>query len=806
MPTNNPLPSSNLEDFKDNSIILDHFVNSQEEQHQDRFGRARPTITGIIREAFNVRVDISNMNETLIGQSRWDVVPKNTSLSLGGDNGALNKQAQALFNRTVMLKAHAREALRRTYLEAGYNLVDGSFEAGGILVNTNDVLLHEASSKAFSGPTGTVAAGTTPSVGFTDRSAEPPRVTTTVSNLAQGSFPVGSMVELSDRDYAKFLVVSGGTANGIDVLGAGAGRTAVMQIKSVMSAIAFGIVETPNAGTVVDNKAAIDRALTLISVLHFPYSGGTYWSSGGHVLSRSFGMFGDGMLGSTMLRQIGDVKQDFIRVINEDHKLTIRDMAIHGSGMNAAGGAVNRQFTMGIRCILGALDMERVDVQRFPSTCIYTGNTLVDYYNVDKYAGPIRIAHCNVFNGLGQTDADKFYDCIRIERSHRVHIHNNHVRGGLSSIRTQYYCEDMHIHDNVSEMAWGDVGITIALSTDIKIHDNICRYNFRYGIEYDGSWRVGIYNNECHNNGISGIFGSDISPPANTVGENFVGKMYDATLGAYVDVNQSTNVKNTALKISGGQVYDHPQAGIVMIGPYICEINGVTLRRNSTTGGVHNAHIYINTNASSGYSQGVHINDCIGYGDANAKYLISVGTYQYQKPYNERVTAFGNKNFACLISNAPLEGEAGKIQFDNVFNKFNIPAGLIAATNVGPETPNGYFWQIVDVDGAPTGQVSWRSPVPPVAKRLLVKITHRGTSSAFSVAVQTYKTDSSGVQTFVATILNDAVTTGAGWVDTYRFVTLPETDNYDTIALLLQSSSATAATVDIGTADIWYGQ
>lgn len=173
MPTNNPLPSSNLEDFKDNSIILDHFVNSQEEQHPDRFGRARPTITGIIREAFNVRTDISNMNETLIGQSRWDVVPKNTSLSLGGDNGALNKQAQALFNRTVMLKAHAREALRRTYLEAGYNLVDGSFEAGGILVNTNDVLLHEASSNAFSGPAGAVAAGTNPaSGGFIDRSME----------------------------------------------------------------------------------------------------------------------------------------------------------------------------------------------------------------------------------------------------------------------------------------------------------------------------------------------------------------------------------------------------------------------------------------------------------------------------------------------------------------------------------------------------------------------------------------------------------------------------------------------------------
>lgn len=64
-----------------------------------------------------------------------------------------------------------REALRRSYAEAGYNLVDGSFESGGTLVNANDVLLHEASVKAFSGHAGPVSAGTDPaSGGFVDRS------------------------------------------------------------------------------------------------------------------------------------------------------------------------------------------------------------------------------------------------------------------------------------------------------------------------------------------------------------------------------------------------------------------------------------------------------------------------------------------------------------------------------------------------------------------------------------------------------------------------------------------------------------
>lgn len=174
MSSNKPFPSSDLDVFKENSLILDNFVNSQENEYPDRFARKRPTITGIIKEAFNVRTDISNMNETLIGQSRWDEVPKNTSLTLGGDNGALNKQAQALFNRTLMLRTNNREALRRSYAETGYNLVSGSFETGGIINSPTDVLLQESTGKGYS-YTGTyphaVGASEGPeSVGWSDRS------------------------------------------------------------------------------------------------------------------------------------------------------------------------------------------------------------------------------------------------------------------------------------------------------------------------------------------------------------------------------------------------------------------------------------------------------------------------------------------------------------------------------------------------------------------------------------------------------------------------------------------------------------
>ncbi|MGL5016471.1 MAG: hypothetical protein ACRC6V_19665 [Bacteroidales bacterium] len=77
------------------------------------------------------------------------------------------------FDAIGKLTPQIREALRRSYAEAGYNLVSGSFEAGGTMANANDVLLQERTGKVFSGPAGVVVAGTNPaSGGFVDRSGD----------------------------------------------------------------------------------------------------------------------------------------------------------------------------------------------------------------------------------------------------------------------------------------------------------------------------------------------------------------------------------------------------------------------------------------------------------------------------------------------------------------------------------------------------------------------------------------------------------------------------------------------------------
>ncbi|ULG01421.1 putative tail fiber protein [Aeromonas phage phiA019] len=72
------------------------------------------------------------------------------------------------FDAIGKLEPRVDEALRRSYAEAGYNVV-GTFKAGFTYVNANDVGIDLATGKGYAGPSGTVAAGTNPaSGGFVD--------------------------------------------------------------------------------------------------------------------------------------------------------------------------------------------------------------------------------------------------------------------------------------------------------------------------------------------------------------------------------------------------------------------------------------------------------------------------------------------------------------------------------------------------------------------------------------------------------------------------------------------------------------
>lgn len=117
-----------------------------------------------------------------VGGNRWDAKSNEIINVAAGnsDTSAPNigqvKQiiaAQVGDDPSASASIRSREALRRSCAEAGYNLVAGSFEVGGTLVNTNDVLLQDSTGKVFSGPAGEVIADTDPaSGGFVDKSHE----------------------------------------------------------------------------------------------------------------------------------------------------------------------------------------------------------------------------------------------------------------------------------------------------------------------------------------------------------------------------------------------------------------------------------------------------------------------------------------------------------------------------------------------------------------------------------------------------------------------------------------------------------
>lgn len=113
-----------------------------------------------------------------------------------------------------------REALRRTYAEVGYTLVNGSFEVGGVLTDITDVLLYEASGVAYSGSgpyPQTVAPNTNPTLGgFLDQSD---RVLggNTVSLVGYGASPSASALANSDAIDAALAANPGKVIDGCGI-------------------------------------------------------------------------------------------------------------------------------------------------------------------------------------------------------------------------------------------------------------------------------------------------------------------------------------------------------------------------------------------------------------------------------------------------------------------------------------------------------------------------------------------------------------------------------------------------------------
>lgn len=189
--TGNPIESTDVRDMSDNAKNFDEFSNSMSDSFTDRFGVDRQTMEGAVRKAgfrpasFDFLTGGSlvsgDRNKAVFnpappGDNNWyawqgafpKIISPNSTPSTSGGLGdnAWKPVTNNILAPTVM------ESIRRSYAEAGYNVV-GTFRAGFTIVNANDVGIDETTGKGFAGPAGEVAAGTDPaSGGFVDRSSE----------------------------------------------------------------------------------------------------------------------------------------------------------------------------------------------------------------------------------------------------------------------------------------------------------------------------------------------------------------------------------------------------------------------------------------------------------------------------------------------------------------------------------------------------------------------------------------------------------------------------------------------------------
>lgn len=193
--TGNPIESTDVRDMSDNAKNFDEFSNSVSNSFTDRLGRDRQTIEGSIRKAgfqpasFDfvtggtlVSVDRNKavFNPAPSGDNNWyawqgslpKVIPAG---STPATSGGLGENAWKPVTNNILAPT-VRESIRRSYAEAGYDLVDGSFKEGATLDSATSVALDDGSGIAYSGSgpyPQTVDPDTDPTIGgFVDRSGE----------------------------------------------------------------------------------------------------------------------------------------------------------------------------------------------------------------------------------------------------------------------------------------------------------------------------------------------------------------------------------------------------------------------------------------------------------------------------------------------------------------------------------------------------------------------------------------------------------------------------------------------------------
>lgn len=165
-----------------------------------------------IHRAYESAVTVTQANDAVQFREggifyRWDgaiptgglLIPQGTPEPSPSETGSGKYVAVLDLELRALQGSQIRELLRRTYAEAGWCMVAGSFEAGGTLNSPSDVLLHEATGRAYSwpGPFPKVVTPLTSTVAFTDKSGAIWAFSGVMSDIAAQSPRIGAVVETS---------------------------------------------------------------------------------------------------------------------------------------------------------------------------------------------------------------------------------------------------------------------------------------------------------------------------------------------------------------------------------------------------------------------------------------------------------------------------------------------------------------------------------------------------------------------------------------------------------------------------------
>lgn len=253
---------------------------------------------------------------------------------------------------------------------------------------------------------------------------------------------------------------------------------------------------------VTDDTVAIGKAFAS-GYAYFPP--GVY-ITGTQVVNNNLVVRGSGRFASKLFLRSGT--QNHVVFINGDYDLDWEDMGLDGN--YAQQGTLNPNFPCGVLSPIGSGRIVNSYFTNCLSHCIHIGNT--DYlYDTNKFCHDWEISGNMVTQPLSGTQ-----DCIRIHRGQRIRAHHNQTYGGLSSIRSNWYCQDINLSLNLCRNNSGDVGVTLAMSSDVAAVGNICSGNGFNGIEVDACNRGAVVGNVLSSNLHYGFLATEYGPAGGT--------------------------------------------------------------------------------------------------------------------------------------------------------------------------------------------------------------------------------------------------------------------------------------------------